>query len=53
MILINRVGNFWNNNFTKYESNGDTNKHVSLDEYLDKIRHYLKDIIIDLQESDT
>ena len=48
-----RVSNFWNNNYIEYENNGDRNKNVSLKEYLDKIKPYLKDIIIGLQESDT
>ena len=48
-----RVGNFWNNNYVKYQSYGDRNKSLSLEECLDKIRTYLRDIIIDLQESDT
>ena len=43
------VSSFWNNNYIDYESNGD--KNVSLDEYLNKIKPYLKDIIIDLQSS--
>ena len=47
-----RVSNFWNNNFIEYESNGNRNKNLSLDEYLDKIRLWLRDIIFDLQESD-
>ena len=34
-------------------SNGNRNKNLSLEEYLYKIRPYLRDIIIDLQESDT
>ena len=50
---LKRVSNFWNNNYIEYEINGDRNKNLSLDEYLDKIKHYLSDIIIDLQESDT
>ena len=37
----------------KYESNGDRNKTLSLAEYLNTIKRYLRDIIIDLQESDT
>ena len=45
------VNNFWNNNHI-YESNGDKNKNLSLDEHFDKIRPYSRDIIIDLQESD-
>ena len=48
-----RVNNFWNNNYIKYESNGDKNNNLSLDEYLNKIKSYLKDIIIDLQSFDT
>ena len=48
-----RVINFWNNNYNEYESNGDGNKNLSLEEYLNKIKPYLRDIIIDLQESDT
>ena len=46
-------GNFWNNNYIEHESNGDRNKHLSLHEYLEKTRPYLRDIIIDVQESDT
>ena len=48
-----RVGNFRNNNYIEYESNGDKNRNSSLDEYLNKIEHYLRNIIIDLQNSDT
>ena len=48
-----RTGNFWNNNYIKYESNGDGNKNVSVKEYLDKITSYLRDVIINLQNSDT
>ena len=47
------MGNFWNNNYIDYEGNGYRNKIISLDEYLDKIRPYLRDITIDLQESNT
>ena len=50
---LKRISNFWNNNYTEYESNGDTNKILSLEEYLNKIKPYLRNIIIDLQESDT
>ena len=32
-----RVINFWNNNYIEYDSNGDKNKILSLDEYLNKI----------------
>ena len=32
-----RVNNFWNQKYIKYESNGDKNRSLSLDEYLNKI----------------
>ena len=48
-----RGSNFWNNNYIEYESNGDRNKNLSLDEYLNKIEPYLRGIITDLQNSDT
>ena len=36
-----RVSNFWNNYYIKYESNGDKNRSLSIDEYLNKIDPYL------------
>ena len=42
-----RVSNFRTNNCIEYESNDDRNKNLSLEEYLDKIRTYSRDIIID------
>ena len=48
-----RVSDFWNGNYIEHESNGDRNENLSLEEYLEKIRPYLKDIIIELQKSDT
>ena len=48
-----RIGNFWNSNYVKYESSGDRNKNLSVKEYLDKIKPYLKDIVINLQKFDT
>ena len=47
------VSNFWNNNHIGYKSNGDRNRNLSLGEYLNKIKPYLRDIIIYLQNSDT
>ena len=47
-----RVSNFWNNNYIEYESNGDKNRDLSPDEYLSKIESYLRNIIINLQNSD-
>ena len=48
-----RVSNFWSNNYIEYESNGDRNKTLSVEEYLNKISPYLKDIINNLKKSDT
>ena len=45
-----RVGNFWNNNYIEYESSGDRNKNLSIKEYLDKIKPYLRVKIINLQK---
>ena len=47
-----RVGNLWSNNYVAYESNGDRNKTLSVEEYLNKIRPYLKDMINNLKKSD-
>ena len=41
------LGNFWNNSYVKYEINSDRNKHQST------IKLYLKDIINNIQKSDT
>ena len=48
-----RVSNFWRNNYIEYESNGDRNKTLPVEEYLNKIRPYLKDIINNPKKSDT
>ena len=48
-----KVGNFWNNNYVEYESNGNKNKNLLVTKYLDKTKPYLGDIIVDLQESGT
>ena len=48
-----RVGNFWSKNCIEYESSGDRNKTLSVEEYLNKIRPYLKDIMNNLKTSDT
>ena len=40
-----RADKFSSNNYIEYESNGDRNKAPSVDEYLNKIRPYLKDSI--------
>ena len=38
------MSNFQSNNYTEYESNGDRNKTLLVEEYLKKIRPYFKDI---------
>ena len=40
-------------NYIEYKNNGDTNKALPLEEYLNKIRPYLKYIINDLKKSDS
>ena len=48
-----RVSNFWSNNYIEYESNGNINKTLSIEEeYLNKIRPYSKDTINKLKKSD-
>ena len=42
------VSSFFSYIYIEYESNGDRNRNLSLDEYLIKFESYLKDIIIDL-----
>ena len=41
-----RVKNFWSNNYIEYKSNGDKNRILSVEEYLGKIRPYLRDIFL-------
>ena len=48
-----RVGNFWNNNYIEYERSSDRNKNLSVKEYFDKVKLYLRDMIINLQKPDT
>ena len=48
-----RVSNFWSNNYIEYQNNSDKNKTLSVEEYLNKIRPYLKDIMNNLKKSDT
>ena len=46
-----RVNIFWSSNRIEYESNGDNNKILSVEEYLKKIRLQIKDIINDIKNS--
>ena len=48
-----RVSNFGGNNYIEYESNGDRNKTLSVEEYLKKISPHLKDTINNLKKSGT
>ena len=48
-----RVNNFLSNNYIEYKSNGDKNRILSVEEYLDKVIPCLKDIVNDLKKSDT
>ena len=50
---LNRMGNFCNKSYIECESNGDKDRNLSLDEYLNKTEPYLRNIIIDLQYSNT
>ena len=47
-----RVNNFWIKNYIEYESNSERNKTLPVEEYLKKIRPYLKDIN-NLEKPDT
>ena len=47
-----RVGNFWNKNYIEYKRDGDRNKALSIEEYFNKIRPYLQNIIYDLKKFD-
>ena len=40
-----RAGNIFSSNYIEYESNGDKDKTLFIDNYLDKIEPYLNDLI--------
>ena len=44
IIINSKKSNFWSNIHIYYNSNGGKNKTLSVEEYLNKIRPYLKDI---------
>ena len=48
-----RIGNFWSTSYIEYESSGDRKKTLPVKEYLEKIKPCLRDLIINLQKSDT
>ena len=47
-----RVNNFRSNNYFEYKSSSDKNKALPVEEYLTKVRQYLKNIN-NLKKSDT
>ena len=53
LLLASKIGNFWSNNYTEYKSNGDRNQTLLVEKYLNKSRPYLKEIINDINKSDT
>ena len=48
-----RVCAFCSNNYIENKSNGDRNKTLSIKKYFEEVKPYLKDIINNLNESDT
>ena len=46
-------GNFWKNNYVECGISGDRKENLSVKEYFNEIKPYLRDIIINLQKSDT
>ena len=44
---------FFSSNYIEYEGKGDSTKTLSVEEYLDKIRPQLKDIVNNFKKSDT
>ena len=44
-----RIGNAFNSNYIEYESNGDKDRKLTINEYIDKIRPYLDNMIKDLK----
>ena len=47
------VSIFCSNNYIEYESNGDRNKTLSVEEHFNKISSYSKDIINNLKKRHT
>ena len=47
------INDFWSINYIEYESNSDRIKTLLVEEYLNKIRPYLKDIMNNLKKSGT
>ena len=47
-----RVDYLYSNNYIEYDSDGNRNKNLSIKEYLNESKSYLKDIIIKLEKYD-
>ena len=47
-----RVSNFWNNNYIEYKSNGGKTRNLLLDKCPDKMKPYLRNIFINIQNFD-
>ena len=47
------VSKFYSNNHIEYESIGDRNKTLSVEEYFNETRSHLKNIINNLKKSET
>ena len=45
-----RVSSFLNNNYIEYESNGDKNRDLSLDEYLNNVKRYAASVELNYEE---
>ena len=52
-LYLTIYSKFWRNNYTDYKNNCDRNKTPPVEEYLNEIKPYLKDIINDLKIFDT
>ena len=52
-IIINRQKNIFSSDYIKYESNGDRNRTLSIEEHLDEIKPCLEEIINNPKKSDT
>ena len=48
-----RINNLCKNNYIEYENSGDKSRNLSLDKYLNKIKLFLRNIRIVLQNSST
>ena len=46
------VKNAFNGSYVLYESKGDKDSKLSIDQFFDIIRHYLKDLIDDYKSKD-